>query len=95
MAIEQSRRTQVACKIVDLRRLRCPPRTKIGRSERAAAAENVDSQLQMTNIKSWAKRKQEENGLEQQLMIYHREASILAALSHVNPGHAQVLFVSR
>ncbi len=90
MAVEQSRRIQLACKIVDLRRLKFAPRTKIGRLESAAAAENVDSRVQMAKIKSWAERKQKESRLEQQLRVYHREARILASLSHVSGYNMQV-----
>ena len=84
MAIEQSRRRQLACKIVDLRRLKFPARPRIGRLETAAAAEDVDSAAQLVKIKSWAERKQKENCLEQQLKVHHREATILASLSHVS-----------
>jgi hypothetical protein len=89
MAIEQPRRVQLACKIVDLRRLKLSPQTKIGRLETAAAAENVDSRVQMAKIRSWAQKKQKEGRLEQQVMVYHREAGILASLGHVsnNNGH--------
>ena len=83
MAIEQSRRTQLACKIVDLRKLKSLPQTRIGRWEAPAAAGDVDSRVQMSKIKSWARQKQKESRLEQQLKVYHREASILASLSHV------------
>jgi hypothetical protein len=89
MAIGQSRRTQLACKIVDLRKLKSSPRMQIGRSERAAAAEDVDSQVQMAKIKSWAKRKQNESRLVQQLKVYYREARILASLSHVRSSYQQ------
>lgn len=83
MAIEQSRRTQLACKIVDLRRLSVAPRIQTSRCETAAATEEVDSRAQMAKIKLWAERKQNEYHLEQQLKVYYREASILATLSHV------------
>ncbi len=84
MAIKQSRRTQLACKIVDLRRLKVAPRAQIRKFETTAAAEDVDSQRQLAQIKLWAEGKQAENHLEEQLKVYHREASILAALSHVS-----------
>jgi hypothetical protein len=89
MAIEHSGRTQLACKIVDLRKLKFTPRGTIGRWECPAAAEDVDSRVQMAKIKSWAARKQNETRLEQQLQVYHREASILASLNHVRGIHMQ------
>jgi len=95
MAIEQSSRTQVACKIIDLRKLKFAPQEKIGELESAAAADDVDSQVEMAKIRPWAERKQKENRLEQQLRIYHREASILASLRHVRQCYKQVLLVPR
>jgi hypothetical protein len=90
MAIEQSRRLQLACKIVDLRRLKFSPQTRIRRLGTAAAAKNVDSRVQMAKIKSWAQRKQKESRLEQQVTVCHREASILASLRHVSKYHGHV-----
>lgn len=89
MAIKQSRRTQLACKIVDLRRLSVAPRTQASKCESRAAAEDVNCWGQKDKIKRWAEKEQNENHLEGQLEVYHREASILAALSHVkqNDGH--------
>jgi hypothetical protein len=84
MAIEQSSRTQVACKIVDLRKLKSAPPGKVGGLERAAAANDADSRVEMAKIRPWAERKQKESRLEQHLRIYHREASILASLRHVS-----------
>jgi hypothetical protein len=95
MAIEQSRRTQVACKIIDLRKLKVAPRTKINKLESATAADDVDIRVQMAKIEPWAERKQKENRLEQQLRIYHREASILASLSHVSSGISRSQLVPR
>ena len=93
MAIEQSRRTQLACKIVDLRKVKCPPHIRISRRESTAGAEDVDSRPQMAKIKSWDQRTQGENRIKQHLRIYHREATILASLSHVSKchGHAFVI----
>jgi hypothetical protein len=95
MAIEQSTRTQVACKIVDLRKLKFAPQTKIGELESAAGADDVDSRVEMAKIGPWAERKQREIRLEQQLRIYHREASILATLRHVSQCNKQVSLVPR
>lgn len=84
MAIEQSKRRQLACKMVDLRKLRFPARPRIGRLETAAAADDVDNGAQLARIQSWAERKRKENRLEQELKVCHREATILASLSHVS-----------
>jgi hypothetical protein len=90
MAIEQSRHAQLACKIVDLRRLKSSPQTTLGRSDSAAAAGAFSNRVQMANIKPWAERKHQENRFEQQLRVYHREASILASLSHVSKSHSSI-----
>ena len=84
MAIEQSQRTQLACKVVDLRKLKTPQRMRIGRREQPAAAEDVDSRLQLVKVKSWGEKRKKNNQLEDKLRIYHREADILASLSHVS-----------
>lgn len=91
MAIDQTQHIQLACKIVDLRRLRSPPQTKVGRLEGAVDDKQVDSRVQMVNIKSWGEKKEKANQLEQQLRVHHREATILASLSHVSGryGHSQ------
>ena len=54
MAVEQTARRQLACKVVDLRKLR--PKTFIGRRERPAAAEDVDDRFQMRKILDWAEK---------------------------------------
>ena len=83
MAIEQSQRTQLACKVVDLRKLQPPSRMRFGRREQPAAAEDVDSRLQLTKVKSWAQRQKRDNKLEEKLKTCYREAEILASLNHV------------
>ena len=83
MAIEQSQRTQLACKIVDLRKLESPGRPEFQRWERPAPAQDVDSRLQLVKVKSWGKKQKKENRLEEKLKTYYREAEILASLSHV------------
>jgi len=82
MAIEQSHRRQLACKIVDLRKLRPPSRIKCGGWECPAAAKDVDSRLQIEKGKSWAG-KQKRDRVEEKVKTYYREAEILASLNHV------------
>ena len=83
MAIEQSQRTQLACKVVDLRKLQPPGRMRFGRREHPAAAEVVDSRLQLVKVKSWGLKQKRDHKLEQKLKTYYREADILASLNHV------------
>ena len=99
MAIEQSRRTQLTCKVVDLRKLQPPSRMRFGRREQAAAAEDVDSRLQLVKIKSWGQKRKRDNRVEEKLKTCYREAEILASLSHVRllynlyDAEAQLTFV--
>jgi hypothetical protein len=84
MAIEQSQRTQLACKVVDLRKLQPPSRMKFGRWERPAPAGDVDSRLQLFKVKSWGQKQKRDNQLEEKLKTCYREAEILASLNHVS-----------
>ena len=85
MAIEQSARRQVACKLVDLRMLRPKMQNTFGRPEQPAAAENVDSRIQLRKVKDWGNQQRRGKGLEHKLKIYFREVEILASISHVSP----------
>jgi hypothetical protein len=73
MAIEQFQRKQLACKIVDLRKLQPPNRMS-----------NVNSRLQLVKVKSWDQKQKKDNRLEEKLKTYYREADILASLNHVS-----------
>jgi hypothetical protein len=96
MAIKQVQRKQLACKIVDLRK---PSRTSFGRWERPAAAEKVDSRIQLAKVKSWVKKWKKDNQVEEKLKAYYREAFILSSLKHVScsPGfeHSSSVIDSR
>jgi hypothetical protein len=83
MAIEQFQRKQLACKIVDLRKLQSPSRMAFGRWEQPAAAEDIDSRPQLAKVKSLGQ-KQKDSRLEEKLKTYYREADILASLNHVS-----------
>jgi hypothetical protein len=92
MAIEQFQRKQLACKIVDLRRLQPPNRTSSGRWEQPTTAENVNSRLQLVKVKSWGQKRKKDNRLEEKLKTYYREADILASLNHVSCSLISTLF---
>jgi hypothetical protein len=92
MAIEQSTRTQLACKLVDLRKLRPQSRARIRRREQSTAAENVDSRIQLRKVKEWVDQQKRYDSLEENLKIYYREVKlktyyreveILASINHV------------
>lgn len=83
MAIEQQSRAQVACKVVDLRRLMEKHFNFYGRSERPAAAEDVDNRAELKKVKTWGDQQKREGRLEDKLKLYFREVEILATISHV------------
>ena len=84
MAIEHWQRTQVACKIIDLRKLR--PKIKFGRFEKEspALAENVDQRLQVIKVNALAQKQKDANRLKKTLELCYREVEILAELTHVS-----------
>lgn len=82
MAIQQNTRCQLACKVVDLRRLK--PKAKIGRAEQPAAAGDIDNRVQIRKMKDLTDRCKREGKLEEKLKIYYREVEILASISHVS-----------
>lgn len=84
MAIEQSTRAQVACKVVDLRKLTPNLQNEFGRPEQPAAAEDVDNKVQARKVKAWADQKKREKGVAAKLKMYFREIDILATISHVS-----------
>ena len=49
----------------------------------AAAAEDVDSRLELIKVKSWGQKQKKNNRLELKLKTYYREVDILASLNHV------------
>ena len=81
MAIEHKSRSQLACKVVDLRHLR--PGTYIGRKEEPAAAEDVDNRAQLRKVRDWGEKQKQGNKLEDKLKVYYREVEILASIKHV------------
>ena len=82
MAIEKQTRTQLACKIVDLRPLR--PATQFGRAEEPVPATDVIAKEQLRKVKVWAEKQKPENKFEAKVRTYYREAEILASIRHPN-----------
>ena len=88
MAIEHKSRSQLACKVVDLRKLR--PRTFIGRKEAPAAAEDVDNRVQLRRVRDWGEKQKQGNKLEDKLKVYYREVEILSSITHVSQSTARL-----
>ena len=82
MAVEQGARRQLACKVVDLRKLRLT--IPIGRLEYPASAEDVDNRVQIRKVKDWGNKQKNGNKLEDKLHVYAREVEILNSTSHVS-----------
>lgn len=84
MAINESQRRQLACKVVDLRKLRPQTRCRIGRKEQPAQAEDVDNRVQLRKLAALADERKKEHLLEDKLAQWYREADILASINHVS-----------
>lgn len=83
MAIEQTARVQLACKIVDLRKIGKAGKDK-SLLEEHAAAEFVNPQIAATQVRAWSDKKKRQIKLEDKLHSYHREVEILSSISHPN-----------
>lgn len=83
MAIEQTTRTQIACKIVDLRRIG-PSKNRVASSNTPHKAEDHDIQTELQKIASWGNQKKREIDLQARLSAYLREFEILCSFSHPN-----------
>ena len=92
MAIEQTTRTQLACKVVDLRKLR--PTIRFGRKEAPLPANEVDVKDQLRKVRNWGHQQQRENKLDEKLKIYYREAEILSSIRHPNIIGLEKVFVT-
>ena len=84
MAIEQHTRKQIACKLIDLRRLAPRSTSFFGRPEQPEPADKVDTRVQQKKIKKWIFQKKREIGVEKKLKQYFREVEILASINHVS-----------
>jgi len=83
MAIEQTARVQLACKVVDLRKIGMTWQDKPLPKE-PAAADAVHLQAEIQKLRMWASRKKRRVKLEDKLHKYFREIGILASISHPN-----------
>lgn len=84
MAIEQTSRMQVACKVVDLRKLVPWRVNKFGPPEQPTAAEDLGSQLERRMLKEWLNQQKRGRGIEAKLKLYLREIEILTSINHVS-----------
>jgi serine/threonine protein kinase len=82
----------MACKLVDLRKLR--PTLRFGKAERRLSAEDVSYTDQLQRIKQWGDQQKRENKLEVKLKAYYSEAEILASIRHPNIIGLEKVFVT-
>lgn len=94
MSINETYRRQVACKLVDLRKLRIRVKPQANYEEQAAAAEDVDNRLQMRKLAVLGDERKKEHLLEDKLAQWYREAEILASISHVSVTNPWYCFLS-
>lgn len=83
MAIEQSTRTQLACKVVDLRRI--GPKAKRRTSfVTPRKAEEYDTKTELQKLATWSDQKKREIDMETKLSAYFREFEMLCSFTHPN-----------
>lgn len=81
MAIEFSTRSQVACKVIDIRKLKRGGDIN-DLPERPTAATEVDARSQLYKVKVWAENHKHQ--MEDSLQRYLREVDILTSIKHVS-----------
>ena len=84
MAIEQSSKKQIACKIIDLRRFAPRPKVRFGPPPEPIPAANVNSAQQLVKMYDWGKRMKANSACSREVKKLLREASILAKVNHPN-----------
>lgn len=93
MAIEQTTRTQIACKIIDLKAI--GPRGKTLASYNAPQhAKNYDVKAELEKVRDWGYQKMRQMPLETKLSNYFREFEILHSISHPNIIALDKVFVT-
>lgn len=84
MAIDRSSKTQLACKIVDLRKLNVKKCTSADKEEYHSSAHKGNYAGQHQGMNTSAKRQKARNTREDKIRLYRREAQILSRLNHPN-----------
>lgn len=83
LAIEQRSRTQLACKVVDLRQVGTSRKRK-RIFEPLRAVSSTDPKQELVAVQMWADRKKRQIPFQKLLGIYFREFEILSSLNHPN-----------
>lgn len=91
MTIEQTTRSQLACKVVDLRKLR--PACSFGKKVDSLSTDNDSSRMLSKQVKQWGDKKKEDK-LNDKLKTYFREVEILTSIRHPNIIGLEKVFVT-
>lgn len=83
MAIEQTTRTQLACKVVDLRRIGRTSEQSGLRQQRQAHSDGY-ARGELRKVRIWADKQKRQIPLEKKFNSYVREFEILSSISHAN-----------
>ncbi|KEF60574.1 CAMK protein kinase [Exophiala aquamarina CBS 119918] len=94
MAIEQRTRVQVACKMVDIRKLIPRRLNRFGHPEQPVPAKDSDSRVQMWKLKDWINERKRGKSVEEKLKLYFREIEILASINHPNIIGIEKVFIT-
>lgn len=93
MAIEQTTRTQLACKIVDLKKLG-PTAVRDCGNEAQETAPLTGPQSQLKAVRAWAYKQKRQMPVEKKLELYFREFDILSSIRHPNIVAVDKVFVT-
>jgi len=83
MAIDQTSRTQLACKVVDLRRIG-PMREQSDSRQQAQPRSTGHAKSELRKVRTWADKQKRQVPLEKKFNSYMREFEILSSISHPN-----------
>lgn len=84
MAVEQKSRLQLACKLVDLRRLVPWKVNRFGPPEQPAAANDLGSQSEKRSLREWVNQQKRGKGVEAKMKLYLSKIEILTSINHVS-----------
>lgn len=83
LAIEQTTRTQLACKVVDLRRIGRTREQNVS-CEQPQSRSDSHARCELIKVRIWADKQRRQIPLEKRFSSYMREFEILSSISHPN-----------
>ncbi|KAK5052160.1 hypothetical protein LTR84_002964 [Exophiala bonariae] len=94
MAVEQKSRLQVACKLVDLRKLVPWRVNRFGPPERPTAAKDLGSQSERRSLREWVNQQKRGKGVEAKMKLYLSKIEILTSINHPNIIGIEKVFIT-